>query len=181
MKCKGKRLMPQMLSLVLLMSVVFAASAITFSPVSGAADCNSGTTTWTGTGFPANMNGTLYVGGSALTVASCTVGSDTGAGFNASAAGAFTCVTAVSTSQANGVTTLSVVDGDGGAGNKSYDYKYGYCAKYGSADAGEATIDTITGLFDGLASLMKVLGIAIIAGILIGVVAMMILKIKVLG
>ena len=171
--------MPQMLSLVLMMSVVFAAlPAITFSPVSGVADCNSGTTTWTGTIFPNNMNGTLYVGGSALTVASCSVGADTGAGFQAAADGKFTCVTAVSTSQDNGVTTLSVVDNDGGGGNTSYSYKYGYCATHGTTDIQEEVVDTVTGLFDGLASLMKVLGLAIIAGILVAIIAAFILKIK---
>jgi len=178
METKHTRHLPQLVSLVLLMSVVFAASAITFSPVSGVADCNSGTTTWTGTGFPNDMNGTLAVGGSALTVASCSVGTDTGVGFRASGTGTFTCVTAVSTSQANGVTTLAVTDIDGGAGNKSYSYKYGYCATHGTTDIQEEVVDTITGLFDGLASLMKVLGLAIIAGILVAIIAAFILKIK---
>ena len=163
---------------MLMVSPAVAACAVVFSPLSGAADCNTGNMSWTATGCPNNMNGTLYVGGSAVTVNSCSVGTDTGAGFKASAGGAATCISTVSTSQALGATTHAVVDGDGGAGNVSYSYTYNYCAKYGTTDVGEGTIDILAGLFDGLAGMMKVAAIAMMGTLLVGIIVLAIMKMR---
>jgi len=168
--------------MLLMLSLVFAAASVTFNPTSGNADCNTGTMVWTGAGFANDANLTLKVGGTAIDPNSCATGTDNDDDtIQADGSGDFVCTLAVSTSQPIGTTTHSVVDLDGGAGNVSYDYRYTYCASYGVVDAGEAVIDIVAGLFAGFAGMGNVLGVALIASILLGIIAAFIFKIKILG
>ena len=166
-------------AVMFLIAGAVAACSIANTPSTLNADCNTGNLTWTLTGCPASMNGTLEVGGSAVTVNSCSVGTDTGAGLRATAGGAATCITTVSTSQARGSTTHAVVDGDGGAGNASDTFAYNYCATYGTGDVGESVIDTIAGIFDGLAALAETYGIVVIALMVAGALVLIVAKFRV--
>jgi len=156
--------------MLLMMSLALSACSVTFSPASYEGDCNTGSLTWTMTGCPNDMNGTVNTGGSANTIQSCSVGTDTGAGFRASATGTATCITTVSTSQAIGTTTHGIIDGDGGLGNYSENYAYTYCAEYGTDDTGEAITDIFTGVIAGVAGLAETYGLALIALMIIGAV-----------
>jgi len=163
--------------MLMLVGTAFGACTVVNSPTSLNADCNTGALTWTLTGCPADMNGTLTVGGTNMTVQSCSVGTDAGSTFTATGAGSATCITTVSTSQAIGATTHAVVDDDGGVGGVSNAFSYSYCAVYSSDDMGEAVGDTITGLFAGVSSLAETYGIVIIAlavvGILFGILILL--------
>ena len=166
--------------LLIMVAGSMAACAVSFTPAS-AADCNTGSMTFTATGCTANGNYTLRIGGSALGVTSCSAGTDGGAFAIATGAGAFTCVAPISTSLSSGVQATDAYNINTTTADYSYNYNYGYCARYGVTDVSEATVDTTAGLFDGLSGLSKPLAVSILGLIVVGMLAAMILKLKSLG
>lgn len=168
-----------MFALLIMVAGSMAVCASTFSPVSGEADCNTGNMTWTVTGCTANSNNTLAIDGTNIAIDSCSVGTDQGDYAQATGAGAMTCVITVPTTQAVGTVNLSVYDINATtAEGVDDDYRMTYCASYGTTDITEATVDWIAGLFAGIAGLSQTLGLAIVAGILVTIIAGFILKVK---
>ena len=56
-----------------------------------------------------------------------------------------------------------------------------YTQVYSTTDVQEATVDVVAGMFDGFASMSKVLGIGVVALVILGIIAGFIVKVRSLG